>query len=60
MEATLQGQEINVRIRMNKLADGQFNSWSDSPADDYIHQLQIAAFEAMSFFELTRHYKKVF
>jgi hypothetical protein len=37
MEATLQEQEINGSIRMNKLADGQFKSWSDSPADDYIH-----------------------
>ena len=26
MEATLQGQEINVHIRMNKLAEGQFKS----------------------------------
>jgi hypothetical protein len=60
MEATLQGQEINVQIRTIKLADGQSKSWSDSLADDYIHWPQSAAFEAMSFFELTRHYKKVF
>ncbi len=60
MEATLQGQDINVPIRTNKLADGHFKSWSDSPADDYIHWPQSAAFEVMSFFELTRHYKKVF
>jgi hypothetical protein len=37
MEATLQGQNINVRIRTNKLPDGQFKSWSDSLADDYIY-----------------------
>ncbi len=57
MEATLQGQEINVCIRTNKLADGQLKSWSDSPD---IHQPQSAAFEAMSFFELSRHYKSIF
>jgi hypothetical protein len=45
MEAILQGQEINVRIRTNKLADGQFKTWSDSIADDYIHWPQSAAFE---------------
>ncbi len=60
MEATLQGQEINVYIRTNKPADRQFKSWSDSLADDYIHWPQSAAFDAMSFFELTRHHKKVF
>jgi hypothetical protein len=37
MEATLEGQDINVRIRSNKLPDGQFKSWADSLADDYIH-----------------------
>jgi hypothetical protein len=37
MEATLQGQEINVCIRTNKLAHGQLKSWSDSLADEYIH-----------------------
>ncbi len=60
MEATLQGQEMNVHIRTNKLADGQFKSCSDSLADDYLHRPQSAAFEAMSFFKMTRHYKKVF
>ena len=59
MEATLQEHKINVRIRTNKLANGQLKSWSDSPADAYLHQPQSAALEAMSFFELTRHYKKV-
>ena len=38
MEATLDGQDINVRIRMNKLHDGQLISWADSLADDYIHR----------------------
>jgi hypothetical protein len=60
MEATLRGQEINVRIRTNKLADGQFQSWSDSLTDDYKHWPQSGAFEAISFSESTKHYKKVF
>jgi hypothetical protein len=34
MEATLEGQDINVRIRTNKLHDEQFISWADSLADD--------------------------
>ncbi len=37
MEATLEGQDINVRIRTNKLPHGQIKSWLDSLADDYIH-----------------------
>ncbi len=57
MEATLQWQEIDVRVMTNKLADGKFISWSDSLADDYIHRQKSAVFESMSFFELTRDYK---
>jgi len=37
MEASLEGQEINVRIRANKLHDGIIKTWPDSLADDYIH-----------------------
>ncbi len=37
MEATLEGQNINLCIRTNKLQDGQLISWADSLADDYIH-----------------------
>ncbi len=60
MEATLEGQDINVRIRMNKLPKGQFKSWLDSLADDYIHRPVNDDLEAMSFYEMTRCYKKVF
>jgi hypothetical protein len=34
MEATLEGQDINVCIRSNKLPGGQLKSWADSLADD--------------------------
>ncbi len=36
MEATLEGQDINVHIRSNKLPDLQFKSWADSLDDEYI------------------------
>jgi hypothetical protein len=38
MEATLEGQEINVRIRTSKVPDGELKCWPDSHADDYIHR----------------------
>jgi hypothetical protein len=36
MDATLEGQDINVRIRSNKLQN-KIITWPDSLADDYIH-----------------------
>jgi hypothetical protein len=36
MEATLEGQDINVRIQSNKLQN-KITTWPDSLADDYIH-----------------------
>jgi hypothetical protein len=36
MEATLEGQDINLRIRSNKLQN-KIITWPDSLADDYIH-----------------------
>ncbi len=59
MEATLEGQDINVHIRMNKLPDGQFKSWLDSLADDYIHHLVNDEFEVMSFYKMARCYIKI-
>jgi hypothetical protein len=50
MEATLKGQDINVRIRSNKLPNGQFKSWADYLADDYIHRPSGEKFEMMSFY----------
>jgi hypothetical protein len=37
MEATLEGQDINVRIQSNKLQN-KIITWPDSLAYDYIHQ----------------------
>jgi hypothetical protein len=60
MEATLEDQDINVRIRSNKIPDGQFKSWADSLADDYIHCPLGETFEMMSFYEIKQQYKKIF
>ena len=59
IEATLEGQDINVHIRTNKLHNGQLISWADSLADDYIHRPLGENFEMMSFYEMTQQYKKV-
>jgi hypothetical protein len=60
MEATLEGQDVNVHIRTSKLTNGKIKSWPDSLADDYIHCPEYQDFEHMSFYEMTRCYKKVF
>ena len=38
MEATLEGQDINVHIRTSKVPGGELKSWPDSLTDDYIHR----------------------
>jgi hypothetical protein len=60
MEASLEGQDVNVRIRTSKLTDGQIKSLPDSLADDYIHCPEYQDFEHMFFYEMPRCYKKVF
>jgi hypothetical protein len=60
MEATLEGQDVNAPIKTSKLTNGQIKSWPDSLADDYIHCPEHQDFEHMSFYEMTRCYKKVF
>ncbi len=60
MEATLEGHDINVRMRMNKLHDGQLISWADSLADDYIHHPLGEKIEMMFFYEMTQQYKQLF
>ncbi len=60
MEATLEGQDVNVHIKTGKLTNGKIKPWPDSLADDYIHCPQHQDFEHMSFYEMTRCYKKVF
>jgi hypothetical protein len=38
MEATLEGQDINVRIRTSKVHGDELKCWPDSIADDCIHR----------------------
>ncbi len=60
MVATLEGHNINVRIKTGKLTKGKIKSCPDSLADDSIHCPQYQDFEHMSFYEMTRYYKKGF
>jgi hypothetical protein len=38
MEATLEGQDVNVCIRTSKVPGSELKCWPDSLADDYIHR----------------------
>ncbi len=60
MEATLEGQDINVSIRTSKVPDGKFKCWPDSLADDYIHRPLQKEFEDICFYDVTSHYKKIY
>jgi hypothetical protein len=60
MEATLEGQDVNVCIKTGKLINRKIKPWPDYLADDFIHHPQHQDFEHMSFYEMTRCYKKVF
>jgi hypothetical protein len=59
MEATLEGQDISVRIRSNKL-DKKIITWPDSLADDYIHRPTENELDQICFYEMTMRYKKGF
>ncbi len=59
MEATLEGQDINVRIRSNKLQN-KIITWPDSLADEYIHQPIDNELDQICFYDMTRCYKKGF
>ena len=58
MEATLEGQDINVRIRTSKVPGGEFKCWPDSLADDYIHRPLQEEFENICYYDMTSRYKK--
>ena len=60
MEASLEGQETNVRIRANKSKDGIIKTWPDSLADDYIHWPIDEKFEQMCSYAMSKCYKKYF
>ncbi len=59
MEATLEGQDISVRIRSNKLQN-KIVTWPDSLADDNIHRPIDYELDQICFYEMTRCYKKGF
>jgi hypothetical protein len=59
MEATLEGQDINVRIRLNKLQN-KIITWPDSLADDYIHRPIDNKLDQICLYNMTRCYKKGF
>ena len=59
MEATLEGEITNVRIRSNKL-NNKTITWPESLADDYLHRPSEDEFENICFYDLTRRYKKNF
>ncbi len=60
IEASLEGQETNVRIRSNKSKDGIIKTWPDSLADDYIHRPIDENFEQMCSYAMSKGYKKYF
>ncbi len=59
MEATLEGEDINVCIRSNEL-DNETITWPELLADDYLHCPNDIEFKHICFYEQTSHYKKTF
>ena len=59
MEATLECEITNVRIRSNKL-NNETITWPESLADDYLHLPNEDEFKNICFYDLTRRYKKTF
>ncbi len=59
MEATLEGEITNVRIRSNKL-NNKTITWPESLANDYLHRPSEDEFKNICFCDLTRCYKKTF
>jgi hypothetical protein len=59
-EATLEGQDINVRIMTSKLPGGELKCWPDSLADDYIHRPLQTEFEDICFYDMASQYKKIY
>ena len=60
MEATLEGQEFNVRIRTSKVPSGALHCWPNSLADDFIHRPIQTELEDIWFYDMTSQYKKVY
>jgi hypothetical protein len=60
MEATLEGQGINVNIRTSKVSGGELKRWPVSLADDCIYRPLQKEFEDIYFYDMTSHYKKIY
>lgn len=59
LEATLEGNDVDFRIRVNRYRKERV-MWRDSLADDYIHRPTTPMFERMSAYEMAMKYKKKF
>ncbi len=57
MEATLEKQDTNMRIRTSKVPSGEFKCWPDSLADDYIHRPLQQEFKDICYYDMTSRYK---
>jgi hypothetical protein len=60
MEATLEGQDINVCIRTTKVPGGELKCCPDSFADDYIYRPLQKEFEDICFYDMTSQNKKIY
>ncbi len=60
MEATLEGQDINVRIRTSEVPGGELKCWPESLADDNNHRPLQKEFEDICFYDMTSQYKKIY
>jgi len=59
IEATLEGNDVDVRMRTNK-SKGNSKAWPDSSADDYIHRPTNEEIENLCAYEEAMFYKKRF
>lgn len=57
LEATLEGRNVDVRLRTNMMNNNVI-IWPDSSADDYIHRPNYGLFDNMCYYEMTMWYKK--
>lgn len=59
LEAALEGQDIDVRVRVNKYK-GETILWPDSSSDDYIHRPDSDEFNGMCSYKMCMYYKKIY
>ena len=59
LEAALEGQKVDVRVRVNKFK-GETIVWPDSSSDDYIHRPKTDPFHNMCSYKMCMNYKKIY